>query len=364
VIERMPQVDIVMGPRAVSRLPEHLARVQVARGVVDTTLYQDSLLTSTRPVRRMRERGKAYVTVMEGCNKSCSYCIVPTTRGREDSRDFESVLEEVRGLADEGYLEVEFLGQNVNAYRCPKSGRGLAELLRVAGKIPDLRRLRFTTSHPVHLDEEIIAAMAEVPAACDFLHLPVQSGSSRVLKAMRRGYTRESFIEKVARIRERMPTITLSTDMIVGFPGETEEDFEQTLGLMQVVRFEQMFSFVFSPRPGTTAELMPDPLCAEEKVERLMRLQALQRTIQLENNQRMIGETLDVVVESPSRRDASELAGRSTGNRIVNFRAPGAQVGDILTVRICGAGPNSLKGVRVESAADGGLDGVRERGLS
>jgi len=351
VRERMPMVDLVMRPRAASRLPEHLARIQAERGVVDTTLYQDSLITSVRPVRGMKARGKAYVTVMEGCNKSCSYCIVPTTRGREDSRTFEKILEEVQGLADEGYLEVEFLGQNVNAYRCPESRRGLADLLIETGRATQIKRLRFATSHPVHLDSEIIRSIADVPQACDFLHLPVQSGSTRILKAMRRGYSRERYLAKIQEVREVNPSITLSTDMIVGFPGETEEDFQQTLSLMREVRFDQMFSFIFSARPGTSADMMVDTLTQEQKVERLMELQALQRQIQFESNSALIDCSFEVIVEAPSRRDPSEFAGRTSGNRTVNFAAPGADRGQLVWVTITGAGPNSLKGELIEGRA-------------
>jgi len=202
VRERAPVVDLVFGPRAASRLPELLARLKEERGVVDTTLYQDSLVSSSQPVRET-QRAKAWVTVMEGCNKTCSYCIVPSTRGRETSRGLEELVSEVRALAVSGFREIEFLGQNVNAYRCPATKAGLADLLRAAGRVEGIRRLRFTTSHPLHLRAEIIAAMAEVPQVCDHLHLPVQSGSSRVLHAMRRGYDREKYLGRIEELRAR-----------------------------------------------------------------------------------------------------------------------------------------------------------------
>ncbi|MCU0225217.1 MAG: tRNA (N6-isopentenyl adenosine(37)-C2)-methylthiotransferase MiaB [Acidobacteria bacterium] len=344
VRERAPLVDLVFGPRAASRLPELLARLQEEKGVVDTTLYQDSLVAGAKAVRES-QRAKAWVTVMEGCNKTCTYCVVPATRGRESSRPLDDLLAEVQELAAAGYRELEFLGQNVNAYRCPGTKAGLADLLRAAGRVGGVRRLRFTTSHPLHLRSDIIRAMAEVPAVCDHLHLPVQSGSSKLLQSMRRGYDREKYLAKVGELRREVPGIALSTDVIVGFPGETEEDFQQTLSLVREVRFDQMFSFVFSARPGTVAALLADRTPLERKTERLIELQALQREIQLESNARQIGRVEEVLVESPSRRTAAEWAGRTTSNRVVNFHAPGARPGEFVMVRITAAGANSLRGV-------------------
>jgi tRNA-2-methylthio-N6-dimethylallyladenosine synthase len=344
VRERAPLVDLVFGPRAASRLPELLARLQEEKGVVDTTLYQDSLVAGAKAVREP-QRAKAWVTVMEGCNKTCTYCVVPATRGRESSRSLDDLLTEVRELAAAGYRELEFLGQNVNAYRCPGTKAGLADLLRAAGRVDGVRRLRFTTSHPLHLRSDIIRAMAEVPQVCDHLHLPVQSGSSQVLQSMRRGYDREKYLAKVDELRREVPGIALSTDVIVGFPGETEDDFQQTLSLVREVRFDQMFSFVFSARPGTVAALLADRTPVERKTERLIELQALQREIQLESNARQVGRVEEVLVEAPSRRAASEWAGRTTSNRVVNFHAPGARPGEFVTVRITAAGANSLRGV-------------------
>ena len=352
VRERAPLVDLVFGPRAASRLPELLARLKEEKGVVDTTLYQDSLVAGARAVRET-QRGKAWVTVMEGCNKTCTYCVVPATRGRESSRLLEDLLCEVRELAAAGFHELEFLGQNVNAYRCPDSKAGLADLLRAAGRVDGVRRLRFTTSHPLHLRSDIIRAMAEVPQVCDHLHLPVQSGSSRVLHAMRRGYDREKYLERVAELRREVPGIALSTDVIVGFPGETEADFLETLSLVREVRFDQMFSFVYSARPGTVAGLLADRTPVELKTERLMELQALQKEIQLESNARLVGRIEEVLVESPSRRAAEEWAGRTTSNRIVNFHAPGIRPGEFARVRITASGANSLRGVPLREAETG-----------
>jgi tRNA-2-methylthio-N6-dimethylallyladenosine synthase len=360
VRERAPLVDLVFGPRAASRLPELLARLKEEKGVVDTTLYQDSLVAGARAVRET-QRAKAWVTVMEGCNKTCTYCVVPATRGRESSRLLEDLLCEVRELAAAGFHELEFLGQNVNAYRCPDSKAGLADLLRAAGRVDGVRRLRFTTSHPLHLRSDIIRAMAEVPQVCDHLHLPVQSGSSRILHAMRRGYDREKYLERVAELRREVPGIALSTDVIVGFPGETEADFLETLSLVREVRFDQMFSFVYSARPGTVAGLLADRTPVELKTERLMELQALQKEIQLESNARLVGRIEEVLVESPSRRAAEEWAGRTTSNRVVNFHAPGARPGEFVRVRITASGANSLRGVPLGATGAGPAPHLEKR---
>ena len=346
--------------RESSRLPELLARLKEEKGVVDTTLYQDSLVAGARAVRET-QRAKAWVTVMEGCNKTCTYCVVPATRGRESSRLLEDLLCEVRELAAAGFHELEFLGQNVNAYRCPDSKAGLADLLRAAGRVDGVRRLRFTTSHPLHLRSDIIRAMAEVPQVCDHLHLPVQSGSSRILHAMRRGYDREKYLERVAELRREVPGIALSTDVIVGFPGETEADFLETLSLVREVRFDQMFSFVYSARPGTVAGLLADRTPVELKTERLMELQALQKEIQLESNARLVGRIEEVLVESPSRRAAEEWAGRTTSNRVVNFHAPGVRPGEFVRVRITGSGANSLRGVPLGATGAGPAPNLEKR---
>ncbi|UCF69188.1 MAG: tRNA (N6-isopentenyl adenosine(37)-C2)-methylthiotransferase MiaB [Acidobacteriota bacterium] len=353
VFARAPFVDLVIGPRAVSRLPDLLGRLKDERGLIDTTLYQDSVLQPDQPVRRGRT--KAYVTIMEGCNKTCTYCVVPGTRGREVSRPLDAVLSEVQQLAHDGFREVEFLGQNVNAYRCPASRAGLGDLLRGSSRVAGVKRLRFTTSHPLHLREPIIRAMAEVPQVCDYLHLPVQSGSSRILARMRRGYDREKYLDRIDEVRSAVAGISLSTDVIVGFPGETERDFEQTLSLVESVRFDQMFSFVYSARPGTPAAELADDVVYGVKVRRLMRLQALQHEIQLERHRELIGREFEVLVEGPSRRDPQEWAGRTTCNRVVNFSAPESGPGQFVRVVITAAGPNSLRARRLECGTVPGL---------
>lgn len=344
VRRRAPCVDLVVGPRAAFRLPELLAEVLDRRGVIDTTLYPDSLSAPRFPAHRAGAARKAFVTVMEGCNKTCAYCVVPATRGREESRPLDSIVEEVGRLAGQGYQEVEFLGQNVNAWRDRQAGAGLGDLLRAAGRVSGIRRLRFTTSHPLHLTEKIVAAMGEVEAVCPHLHLPLQSGSSMVLQAMRRGYDRERYLKKVELLRRLVPGIALSTDVIVGFPGETEADFQETLSLVREVEFDQMFSFVFSPRPGTAAALLADPLPGQRKTERLMELQGVQREIQWRRHRELVGREFEVIVEGKSRRDPAEWAGRTACNRVVNFRAGGAKPGDLLRVEITLGGPNSLRG--------------------
>ncbi len=344
VRERMPFVDLVIGPRASSRLPDILGKLKDHRGIVDTTLYQDSIIRGQDAIRRAPGKVKAFVTIMEGCNKTCSYCIVPTTRGREDSRPLEDILKEVESLVEQGYREIEFLGQNVNAYRDPKTHDGLDILLYRAGEFAALDRIRFTTSHPLHLSTKIIEAMSRVKAACNYLHLPVQSGSDRILRLMRRGYTARKFRDKVAEIREAIPEIALSTDVIVGFPGESEEDYQATLDLLEELRFSQLFSFVYSKRPGTSAATMMDEDEDKTKVSRLMALQAAQREIQADIHRTMLGRTVEVLIEGPSRKDPREVAGRMPQNIMVNFPGEGLRPGDLARVLLTDATPVSFRG--------------------
>ncbi len=340
---RAPYVDLVLGPRAAARLPARLAEALDGRPVVDTNLSGPGLCSDAAPPRPAAA-GKAYITVMEGCDKKCSYCVVPAARGREESRPLPTIMAEAARLAEQGCVEIEFLGQNVNGWRCPETGAGLADLLRAAARIPGIQRIRMTTSHPLHLTPASMRAIAEVPAVCNALHLPVQSGSSRVLRRMRRGYDRELYLAKVAQLRELKPDLALSTDIIVGFPGETEEDFRETLSLAREVQFDQMFSFVYSPRPGTAAAQLADDAAPERKLERLFELQALQRDIQLRIHQSLVGRTLEVLVEGPSRRDGAEWAGRSRCNRVINFAAAAMSAGRIERLEVVAARPNSLRG--------------------
>jgi tRNA-2-methylthio-N6-dimethylallyladenosine synthase len=340
---RAQHLDLVFGPRAVGQLPDLLARVKAERRVVDTTLYEDSVRFPWKEVHREAERGKAYVTIIEGCNKTCTYCIVPFTRGREVSRPLGEVLEEVRSLAREGYSEIEFLGQNVNAYRDPEK-RQLEDLLRAADRVEGIRRIRFTTSHPLHLRREIMEAMAALPKVCDHLHLPFQSGSDAVLARMRRGYTAELYRERIRQLRELIPGLSLSADVIVGFPGESEEDFRRTLDLLGEVEFDQVYSFAYSPRPHTRALEWTDDIPQGTKVRRLMELQEMQKGIQERRNALWVGKEVEILVEGPSRRDPEQVAGRTTQNRVVNVHAPGARPGDYLRVRVTASGAHHLKG--------------------
>ena len=348
IFQRAPFVDLVLGPRATGALASTVTRIRsgdpTARRFVDTAYRNDSIDFPYDEIRREGvSSGKAFVTIIEGCNHRCTYCIVPTTRGREVCRTMDSILDEVRGLADRGIAEVEFLGQTVNAYR-DQQGRNLAELLRSAAAVDGIRRIRFKTSHPAQMTDELMDAMAAAhPTVCPYLHLPVQSGSSAVLRSMRRGYDRERYLDKIEGLRRRIPDISFGTDIIVGFPTETEHDFEQTLSLLDEVRFDTVYSFTYSPRPGTVAEQQTDDVPAETKNERLQRLQAHQRSIQEPRMQRWVGRQLEVLVEGTSRRTAERWSGRTPENRIVNFRGP-AEAGRMEQIRITGASAFALSG--------------------
>jgi len=296
--------------------------------------------------RKSSTRGM--VTVVEGCNEFCTFCIVPYTRGREVSRTVEDVLIEVRRLADEGLKEVELLGQTINAYRCPASGAPFADLLEAVAAVDGLERIRFITSHPRHFDDGLIKVLARHPKVSRYLHLPVQSGSNEVLKRMHRRYTRGEYLDLLARIREGVPDINLSTDAIVGFPGETDQDFQQTLDLLEEARFGQVFAFAFSPRPKTPAARYDDQVEEVEKKARLHRLFDLSDRISKELNQKLVGTTVPVLIDGESRRNAEAWQGRGEDNRVVNFPKTGAEgVGDTVDVEILRANAHSLVGERV-----------------
>lgn len=356
VFARAPYVDLVLGPRAIGSLPAMLALLRSGdperRQLVDTEYRLDSIQF---PFDEIRREGlgvaKAFVTIIEGCNHRCTYCIVPTTRGREVCRELEDVLAEVRSLCRRGVLEVEFLGQTVNAYR-DSQGRTLADLLRAAAGVEGLRRIRFTTSHPAQMTDSLIEAMAEAqPPVCPYLHLPVQSGSSAVLHAMRRGYDREAYLRKIDTLRRHMPSLILGTDAIVGFPGESERDFEATLSLLDEVRFHTVYSFTYSPRPGTRAAELTDEIPPLQKLERLRQLQAHQKEIQERLNRSWLGRELEVIVEGASKRDPTKWSGRTAENRVVNFTGE-ARVGSLTPVRITSTTAFSLGGVVLEDAGN------------
>jgi tRNA-2-methylthio-N6-dimethylallyladenosine synthase len=347
IFERAPWVSLVCGSASYRKLPQLLAELEAGNRRV-TGLDTDTDETFETEMTRRDNPWRAYLTIIEGCDKACSYCVVPYTRGPERSRVSDSILRELRQLADLGYTEVQFLGQTVNSYKDPSPRKmRFSELLLTAAEIPGIRRVRFTTSHPRDFTKDIVEAIESHPAVCNHVHLPVQAGSTRVLRAMQRTYTREEYLEKIAMIRAARRPITVTTDIIVGFPGETEADFEETLSLIDEVKYEGMFSFKYSPRPNTPATSMPDAIPEEEKSRRLAVLQARQREIQTELNAALVGRTLEVHVEGKSRRE-NQWAGHSPCHRVINFTSPEPELlGQYVQVRITAAGPNSLAGERI-----------------
>ncbi|MGG4604738.1 tRNA (N6-isopentenyl adenosine(37)-C2)-methylthiotransferase MiaB [Paenalcaligenes sp. Me131] len=352
IVERAPFVDVVFGPQTLHRLPELIKqRRHSGRSQVDTSFPEIEKFDHLPPARI--DGSTAFVSIMEGCSKYCSFCVVPYTRGAEVSRPFEDVLIEVADLADQGVKEVTLLGQNVNAYRGPMQDSSeiadFAMLLEYVHDIPGIERIRYTTSHPKEMTTRLIEAHGKLPKLVPFLHLPVQAGSDRVLAAMKRGYTSLEFKSIVRRLRAARPGITLSSDFIVGFPGESEEDFQKTLQLIQDVGFDTSFSFVYSRRPGTPAADLEDTTSKEEKFERLHRLQALINEQATAIGEAMVGTEQRVLVERLSRRDENEVMGRTENNRIVNFPANARLIGQMVTVRITQAMTNTLRGEMVTS---------------
>ncbi len=339
IIRRAPYVDFVMGPGTVGLLDEILeGSRRVATEFPADRRYDWLSIERPSPVR-------AQVTVIEGCNKNCTYCIVPTTRGREISRPFDDVLREVEHAISTGRSEVELLGQTVNGYRCPATGKGFGDLLDGVATVPGVRRVRFMTSHPSEVDRRMIEAMRDHDNICNYLHLPAQSGSSKMLRRMKRLYTRERYLEVLDEIRAEIPDIRFSGDFIVGFPGETDEDFEESVTLLETVRYGSIFAFVYSPRPGTPALRLPDAIEPDIARQRLNRLFAVQEEIQNQTLTAYIGRTLDVLYEGPSRHSAETLSGRTDDNWTVNFDGdPTTPPGMILPVRISAAGHHTLKG--------------------
>jgi tRNA-2-methylthio-N6-dimethylallyladenosine synthase len=341
IFRRAPWVDLVMGPRNVARLAELLDEAR--RDGRSISLAESGDPVEFPLARTARGRGpKAYVTVMEGCNKKCAFCIVPYTRGREAYRPAAEIVHEAEEIVANGYCEVELLGQNVNAWHSGEDD--FASLLHMVDRVPGLRRLRFTTSHPGHLSRRIMEAMRDLPSVCNHLHLPVQSGSDRILRLMRRGYTRDRYLAKIGFLRRAIPGMALSTDLIVGFPGETEDDFAATLELLRMVQFEHLYAFTYSPRPGTPAAEATVTVPETEKSDRLRRLLALQEEIQGARNATLVGRTFEVLMDGESRMNPGVPKGRTRCNRIVHVpdlrRAEG-----ILDVRITRAHAHSLSGV-------------------
>jgi tRNA-2-methylthio-N6-dimethylallyladenosine synthase len=351
ITKRAPYVDLVFGPQTLHRLPDMIAELRShGRSVVDIS-FPEIEKFDAMPAPRA-EGATAFVSIMEGCSKYCSFCVVPYTRGEEVSRPFEAVMNEIRALADQGVREVNLLGQNVNAYNGPMDDGtlcDLATLIYCVAEIDGVERIRFTTSHPLEFNDSLIEAYRDVPKLTNYLHLPVQSGSDRILMAMKRGYTALEYKQKLRKLRAVRPDISISSDFIVGFPGETERDFEATMNLIADVGFDQSFSFIYSRRPGTPAASLPDDVTYEEKQRRLAILQARINAHSMEISKRMIGTVQRVLVERPSKKDAQQLAGRTENMRWVNFDGPHALINGFADVFITEALPNSLRGRLVES---------------
>ena len=348
ILKRAPGVtNVIVGTQAIRRLPvlvEQGAATRRAVPLVDLNPYED--VTFPLGITRRDDPVRAYVTIIEGCNEFCSFCVVPYTRGHERMRPKADILAEVREAVESGRPEVQLLGQIVNHYDAPdEPGCDFTGLLEAIHDVPGVERIRFASPHPRHFSTRFLDAMRRLPKICRHLHLPVQSGSTRVLEAMRRRYTRESYLDLVARVREDLPDVALSTDMIVGFPGETEADFEATLSLTRQAQFQSMFSFKYSPRPNTLAEKrLPDDVPEVEKTRRIVELQSVQRGIQTALNQTLIGATVDVLVDAASRRRQTELSGRTTQNVVVNLPGPPEWIGQRVAVTIERAGAHSVWG--------------------
>jgi tRNA-2-methylthio-N6-dimethylallyladenosine synthase len=347
ILARSKAVDVIIGTQNLKRLPvlvDTVARAPRPMPQLDLDPLND--VSFPLGIARRFDPVKAYVTIIEGCNEFCAFCVVPYTRGHERMRPAEDIVAEARQAVDTGAKEVQLLGQIVNHYQAPDDPScDFAGLLERLQAIDGLARIRFASPHPRHVTPRMIAAMRDLPKVCRHLHLPAQSGSTRVLAAMRRRHTREHYLDLVARLRDAMPDLALSTDMIVGFPGESAADFEDTLSLTAAVRYHSMYSFKYSPRPNTLAlKRLPDDVPEEEKTRRIVALQALQRRTQEELYRERVGRVEDVLVDSTSRRRAWELSGRTSGNTVVNFPGEAGWVGRVVPVRITAANPNSLKG--------------------
>lgn len=346
IIKRAPYVDLVFGPQTLHRLPEMLnERLAAKKPVVDISFPEIEKFDKLPAPRA--EGPIAFVSIMEGCSKYCSYCVVPYTRGEEISRPFDDVLAECYQLVQQGVKEINLLGQNVNDYQgIMENGEiaDLALLIQYLAAIDDLGRIRFTTSHPLAFTDNLINAYAEVPKLANFLHLPVQSGSDKILAMMKRGYTALEFKSKIRKLRKVRPDIRISTDIIVGFPGETEDDFQATMNLVEEIGFDNSFSFIYSKRPGTPAANLPDDTPLEIKKQRLQQLQTRLQTQARDYSQSMLGSVQNILVTGYSKKDKTELAGRTACNRVVNFIGPESIIGQFVDVAITDAQPNSLRG--------------------
>src|SRR5499425_1760007 len=358
IFERAPWVSLVCGSASYRKLPQLIEELETGNRRV-TGLETDTEETFETEITRRDNPLRAYLTIIEGCDKACSYCVVPFTRGPERSRASASVLEEVRQLADAGYTEVQLLGQTVNSYADPSARKmRFSDLLIGTAEVPGIRRVRFTTSHPRDFGKDIVEAIEAVTAICEHVHLPVQSGSTAVLRAMARTYTRDQYLEKIAMMRAAKREISITTDIIVGFPGETDKDFEETLSLLDAAQYDGAFSFKYSPRPHTPSLRMADLVPEGEKSRRLAILIEKQREIQRARNEQLVGKTYEVLVEGKSRRE-SQWSGHTSSNRVMNFTSQGEEsLGDYVQVKVTGATPNSLIGISHRDPLRGGATRV------
>ncbi len=345
--QRAPYVDMVFGPQTLHRLPQMLDEVSTIHQPVIDVSFPEIEKFDNLPEPRA-EGPSAFVSVMEGCSKYCTFCVVPYTRGEEISRPLDDVIAEVASLAQQGVIEVNLLGQNVNAYRGETHEGDIADLallIHYISQIEGIKRIRYTTSHPNEFSDSLVEVYREVPELVSFLHLPVQSGSDRILSMMKRGHSALEYKSKIRRIKEARPDIYLSSDFIVGFPGENDADFQATMQLIKDIRFDQSFSFIYSPRPGTPASSLPDDVPMKVKKQRLSELQACINEFALEYSQQMVGSTQNILVHGVSKKNTSELAGRTENNRVVNFDPEGQDLtGKIIPVKITQAYNNSLRG--------------------
>jgi len=359
--KRAPYVDMVFGPQTLHRLPQLLDQVQQQRSSVIDISFPEIEKFDALPEPRA-EGPKAFVSVMEGCSKYCTFCVVPYTRGEEISRPLDGVIQEISALAQQGVREINLLGQNVNAYRGEMADGDSADfalLLHYVAAVDGIDRIRYTTSHPVEFSPSLIEAYAEIPELVNHLHLPVQSGSDRILSRMKRGHTRLEYIEKIYQLKTIRPDISLSSDFIIGFPDESDEDFEATMDLIDTIGFDHSFSFIYSQRPGTPAADMIDNVSLEIKKQRLNRLQAVINQAASEISLKMIGTVQMVLVEGVSKKDSLELCGRTENHRVVNFIAPAKLIGQFVNVEISEALPNSLRGRFLEVALASRLEPVQ-----
>jgi len=351
---RAPFVDIVFGPQTLHRLPEMIKQVQENKGTVVDVSFPEIEKFDSLPEPKA-DGATAFVSIMEGCSKYCTFCVVPYTRGEEVSRPVDDVLLEVAQLAEQGVREINLLGQNVNSYigaTFDGDTCSFSELLRYVASIDGIDRLRYTTSNPIDFTDEIIAVYEDTPELVDFLHLPVQAGSDRILKAMKRGHTIEQYKSKIARLKAVRPTLTISSDFIVGFPNETAEDFEQTMDLIKFIDFDTSYSFIYSQRPGTPAADMPDDVSLETKKQRLAILQDRIHQQSQRIGRQMVGTVQRILVEGPSRKNIMELCGRTENNRIVNFEGDHRSIGGFVDVEITEVHTNSIRGKFIRSEAE------------